>query len=105
MIHPSYSELMQVINSDTEADEEPIVSSRYSIVLATSKRARQLISGEESLLDDDDDEFLVDKPLSTAVKELYTGKVKILPYVEEEERDEEEDEISEISETTETEEQ
>ena len=46
MIHPSYSELMQVINSDTEADEEPIVSSRYSIVLATSKRARQLISGE-----------------------------------------------------------
>ena len=101
MIHPSYSELMQVINSDTEADEEPIVSSRYSIVLATSKRARQLISGEESLLDDDDDEFLVDKPLSTAVKELYTGKVKILPYVEEEERDEEEEEISEISEAEE----
>lgn len=101
MIHPSYSELMQVINSDTEADEEPVVSSRYSIVLATSKRARQLISGEESLLDDDDDEFLVDKPLSTAVKELYTGKVKILPYVEEEERDEEEEEISEISEAEE----
>lgn len=101
MIHPSYSELMQVINSDTEADEEPIVSSRYSIVLATSKRARQLISGEESLLDDDDDEFLVDKPLSTAVKELYTGKVKILPYVEEEERDEEEEETSEVSETEE----
>ena len=101
MIHPSYSELMQVINSDTEADEEPIVSSRYSIVLATSKRARQLISGEESLLDDDDDEFLVDKPLSTAVKELYTGKVKILPYVEEEERDEEEEDISETSEAEE----
>ena len=101
MIHPSYSELLQVINSDTEADEEPIVSSRYSIVLATSKRARQLISGEESLLDDDDDEFLVDKPLSTAVKELYTGKVKILPYVEEEERDEEEEEISETSEAEE----
>ncbi len=101
MIHPSYSELMQVINSDTEADEEPIVSSRYSIVLATSKRARQLISGEESLLDDDDDEFLVDKPLSTAVKELYTGKVKILPYVEEEERDEEEEENSETSEAEE----
>ena len=101
MIHPSYSELMQVVNRDAEADEEPIVSSRYSIVLATSKRARQLISGEESLLDDDDDEFLVDKPLSTAVKELYTGKVKILPYVEEEERDEEEEETSEVSETEE----
>lgn len=97
MIHPSYSELMQVINSDTEADEEPIVSSRYSIVLATSKRARQLIAGEESLLDDDD-EYEVDKPLSTAVKELYTGKVKILPYVEEEEREEEEDQAPETEE-------
>lgn len=100
MIHPSYSELMQVVNSDAEADEEPIVSSRYSIVLATSKRARQLIAGEESLLEDDD-EYEVDKPLSTAVKELYTGKVKILPYVEEEERDEEEEETSEVSETEE----
>ena len=105
MIHPSYSELMQVINSDTEADEEPIVSSRYSIVLATSKRARQLISGEESLLDDDDDEFLVDKPLSTAVKELYTGKVKILPYAEEEEGNDEEAEMQDTSAMTETEEQ
>ena len=78
MIHPSYSELMQVVNSNAEPDEEPIVNSRYSIVLATSKRARQLIAGEESLLDDN--EYVVDKPLSTAVKELYTGKVKILPY-------------------------
>jgi DNA-directed RNA polymerase subunit omega len=95
MIHPSYSELMHVVNSEAEADEEPIVSSRYSIVLATSKRARQLIAGEESLLEDD--EYVVDKPLSTAVKELYTGKVKILPYVEEEERqDEEEEETAEI---------
>lgn len=82
MIHPSYSELMQVINGDTETAEEPVVSSRYSIVLATSKRARQLISGEESLLEDGD-EYLVDKPLSTAVKELYSGKVKILPMEEE----------------------
>ena len=82
MIHPSYSELMQVVNSNAEPDEEPIVNSRYSIVLATSKRARQLIAGEESLLDDN--EYVVDKPLSTAVKELYTGKVKILPYTEDE---------------------
>ena len=98
MIHPSYSELMQVINSDAEIeDAAPVVSSRYSIVLATSKRARQLISGEESLLEDDD-EFEVDKPLSTAVKELYTGKVKILPYVEEEKWDGEENEVPETEE-------
>lgn len=76
MIHPSYSELMQVVNSDTELDEEPLVNSRYSIVLATSKRARQLISGEETLLN----KYVGGrKPLSVAVEELYTGKVKILP--------------------------
>lgn len=76
MIHPSYSELMQVVNSDTELDEEPLVNSRYSIVLATSKRARQLISGEETMLN----KYVGGrKPLSVAVEELYTGKVKILP--------------------------
>ena len=48
MIHPSYSELMQVINSDAEIeDAAPVVSSRYSIVLATSKRARQIIAGDK----------------------------------------------------------
>ena len=40
MIHPSYSELMQVVNKDTEIDEPPVVNSRYSIVLATSKIGR-----------------------------------------------------------------
>ena len=46
MIHPSYSELIRVVNQGEE-DETPVVSSRYSIVLATSKRARQLIAGDE----------------------------------------------------------
>lgn len=34
MIHPSYSELMQEVNKETEIDEPPVVNSRYSIVLA-----------------------------------------------------------------------
>ena len=75
MIHPSYSELMQVVNSDTELDEEPLVNSRYSIVLATSKRAPQLISGEETILN----KYVRGrKPLSVGVEEVYAGKVKIL---------------------------
>ena len=41
MIHPSYTELMEVINEGAEIDDEPLVTSRYSVVLATSKRARQ----------------------------------------------------------------
>ena len=83
MIHPSYSELMQVVNSNATSEEEPIVNSRYSIVLATSKRARQLIAGNDALVEDDG-RFMVAKPLSTAVKELYSGVVEILPETEEE---------------------
>lgn len=74
MIHPSYVELMKVVNdASSEIGEEPVVNSRYSIVLATSKRARQLIDGAEPLAD-----APCNKPLSIAVQELYKGKVKIL---------------------------
>ena len=50
MLHPSYSDLMAVINSEVEPGEQPVVQSRYSIVMATSKRARQLIGGEDPLV-------------------------------------------------------
>ena len=40
MLHPSYSDLMKVVNSEVEPGEAPVVNSRYSIVMATSKRAR-----------------------------------------------------------------
>lgn len=73
MIHPSYTELMNVINSDVEPGEQPPVQSRYSIVIATSKRARQLIDGASSYVNDEGK-----KPLSIAVEELYKGKVKIV---------------------------
>lgn len=81
MIHPSYSELMKVVNSETEElDATPVVSSRYSIVLATSKRARQIIAGDEPLV-----HVKNQKPLSIAVEEVYKGKVKILSSELEEE--------------------
>ena len=32
MLHPSYSELMEVINSEVEEGEQLVVQSRYSIV-------------------------------------------------------------------------
>lgn len=73
MLHPSYTDLMQVVNSDVEPGEQPVVNSRYSIVLATAKRARQIISGAEPLVN-----ISCTKPLSVAVDELYTGNVKIL---------------------------
>ena len=50
MLHPSYNDLMNVVNSDVEPGEHPVVNSRYSIVLATAKRARQLIAGSQPLV-------------------------------------------------------
>ena len=73
MIHPSYTELMQVVNSEVEPGEVPVVNSRYSIIMATAKRARQIISGDEPLVAGN-----CDKPLSLAVEELNQGKIKIL---------------------------
>ncbi len=73
MLHPSYTDLMNVVNSEVEEGEEPVVSSRYSIVMATSKRARQIIAGDEVLVSDKNK-----KPLSVAVDELNQGKIKIL---------------------------
>lgn len=76
MIHPSYTELMEVVNKEnTEIDEAPLVSSRYSIVLATSKRARQLIAGQKPLVS----KVSGKKPLSVAVEEVYKSQVCILP--------------------------
>ncbi len=73
MLHPSYSDLMAVVNSEVEPGEQPVVQSRYSIVMATSKRARQIIAGKEALVPNKGK-----KPLSVAVEELYAGKVKIV---------------------------
>ena len=74
MLHPSYSDLMKVVNSEVEQGEAPVVNSRYSIVMATSKRARQIISGDEPLVAGG----VGKKPLSLAVEELNQGKIKIL---------------------------
>lgn len=74
MIHPSYTELMEVVNSTVEQGEQPIIQSRYSVVLATSKRARQIVDGDESQIPG----AAGKKPLSIAVEELYKSELKIL---------------------------
>ncbi|MDO4522348.1 MAG: DNA-directed RNA polymerase subunit omega [Eubacteriales bacterium] len=80
MLHPSYAELIKVVNSETEGTDTPVVNSRYSIVLATAKRARQIIGGSQPLTT-----AKVNKPLSIAVEELRKGLIKISPELEEDE--------------------
>ena len=45
IVHPSYLEMMEKVNEGSE-DGSPIVHSRYSIVMAASKRARQVIAAD-----------------------------------------------------------
>ena len=108
MIHPSYTELIEAINTNNEDDDTTMsVNSRYSLVLATSKRARQLIAGSKPMVEGAEGK----KPLSVAIDELYKGKVKILAPEEEDEegteqtaeaQTEESAQASEITETAET---
>ena len=101
MLHPSYTELIEAANKNVPEGEEPVVTSRYSIVIATAKRARQLVAGEEALVEADDKK----KPLSIAVDELKNGQIAILPTGAAEEEVEEEivDVVEEIIEAVEEE--
>lgn len=74
MLHPSYTDLMKVVNQDVEEGATKIVNSRYSIVLATAKRARQIIDGNEPLVPAKSG----DKPLSVAINEVNNAKIKIV---------------------------
>ena len=111
MIHPSYTELIEAINTNSEDDDTTMsLNSRYSLVLAASKRARQIIGGSKPMVEG----AAGKKPLSVAIDELYKGKVKILAPEEEdeegtaqtaeaqtEETSEESTQTSEIAETSE----
>ena len=81
MIHPSYVDLMEVVNKDVEEGETPVINSRYSIVMATAKRARQIVDGDEPLVKVSRGE----KPLSIAVDELNQAEIRILAEDEVEE--------------------
>ena len=73
MLRPSYNDLINSANKYSGHPERPTVQSRYSIVIAAAKRARQLIDGDEPLVDPKGR-----KPLSIAIDEIYQGKVQIL---------------------------
>jgi len=46
------------------------VDSRYTLVIATAKRARQLIDGNEKLIDSESN-----KPVTIATKEIFEDKI------------------------------
>jgi len=70
MLRPSYSELMDTLNQQEGIDMK--VTSRYTIVIAASKRARQIIDGSPTLCSADSG-----KAVSIAINEMYEGKLNI----------------------------
>lgn len=70
MLRPSYTDLLEVIGKETD---DATLGSRYTIVIAASKRARQLVDHADPLVD----KVVVDKPVSIAVNEIHQGKIKI----------------------------
>lgn len=69
MLRPSYSDILEVITQDSE---DITIASRYTIVIAAAKRARQLVDHQQPMID----HIEVDKPVSIAVNEIYEGKLK-----------------------------
>ena len=70
MLRPSYSELMETLNNQKKVESQ--ITSRYTIVLAAAKRARQIIDGANPLT-----YAPTDRAVSIAVKELDEGKLII----------------------------
>lgn len=60
MIYPPINELMDKVDY------------RYTLVMETAKRARQLVSGDARLIDRTDEM----KPVSIAVQEIYEDKIE-----------------------------
>lgn len=71
MLRPSYSDLLEIVSKDKLDSFE--TGSRYTIVIAAAKRAREIVDHQPILAEGCDP----NKPVSTAVKELYEGKIKI----------------------------
>ncbi|WP_270474770.1 DNA-directed RNA polymerase subunit omega [Clostridium cochlearium] len=58
MINPAITDLLKKVDN------------RYSLVVVTSKRARQLVDGDEPLLESD-----IVKPVSLAIEEVNEGLI------------------------------
>ncbi|WP_069998179.1 DNA-directed RNA polymerase subunit omega [Cellulosilyticum sp. I15G10I2] len=106
MLQPSYTQLMKKLNDEGASK----LTSRYSIVIATARRARQIIDivNEQAALNKEADKtgekvisparlrqaselnerLKTKKPTSIAVDEIYNGKILMSEYYSEEQEQE-----------------
>ena len=72
MLLPTYGDVINSVNSTSE-DGTPIIESRYSVVVAAAKRARQIVDGSEPTYRSYDE-----KALTVAINELNSCTVKVI---------------------------
>lgn len=84
MLHPSYADLIKIANEGS-VEDAPLIVSRYSIVHATAKRARQIIDKRRAAEQEENAEASskkvkgVDKKaLSEAINEIEKGTIRII---------------------------
>lgn len=73
MLYPTYRDVIDAVNAHSE-DGRPVIESRYSVVVAAAKRARQIIDGSPVTCRSNGDE----KALTMAIDELDEGTVRVL---------------------------
>lgn len=98
MLQPSYTQIMKKLNKEGQSQ----LTSRYSIVIATAKRAREIIdiTNEQAMVNKESDKanekimspekireakelnelLKYKKPTSIAVDEIFEGKIRMKEY-------------------------
>jgi len=71
MLRPSYSDLMETIKQGENLDQR--ITSRYTVVMAAAKRARQITEKSSEPLT----YAPIDRAVSIAVKEMEEGKLRV----------------------------
>lgn len=73
MLHPSYMELIEHVNTVNQEKNYPQINSRYSLVMAAAKRARALVDKEFPMVEKD----FNGRMLSLAIHEMEQEKIGI----------------------------
>ena len=87
MLHPSYVELIDHVNNVNREQGAPEINSRYTLVMAVAKRARDLVNGSPMMIED-----TTGRMLTQAVMEMEAEKLSIV--IKEEEEPETEEEVA-----------
>lgn len=74
MLHPSYVELIDHVNNVNKEKGEPLINSRYTLVMAVARRARDLVNGSPKMIVNDNG----GRMLAQAVAEMEAEKLGIV---------------------------